>query len=48
MEETKNSPAKPERELSVMEQLMKIDKQLAFAMTFDLLAAGADTVITKT
>lgn len=43
-EETKRLPPKPDHELSVMEQLMKIDKDLAFAMTFDMFMAGVDTV----
>lgn len=45
-EEAKRSPAKSERELSILEQLMLIDKDLAFAMTFDMLSAGTDTVRT--
>lgn len=43
-EESKRLPPKPEHELSVMEQLMRIDKDLAFAMSFDMFMAGIDTV----
>lgn len=43
-EEAKRSPQKPEHQLSILEQLLKIDRDLAFVMTFELLLAGTDTV----
>lgn len=44
-EQIKHSPEdKPEEEQSVLERLLKIDKNVAFIMAMDMLTAGIDTV----
>lgn len=38
------TPSDPNREPSVLEKLLKIDKQVAMVMALDMFLAGVDTV----
>lgn len=42
--ENSNGTEKSQSELSVLEQLLKRDKKVAYAMVFDMFVAGIDTV----
>lgn len=47
IEELNKQPANysRDREASVLEKLLKIDRQIAVVMAFDMLVGGVDTVI---
>lgn len=40
----KEKTVKSDNELSILEKLLKKDKQIAFSMSYDMLVAGIDTV----
>lgn len=44
LERSQNSPNKDKTDQSILEKLLKINKDIAIVMAFDLLLAGIDTV----
>lgn len=44
LEKKKSQPKGDEEELSVLEKLLKIDRNVAILMVLDMLMAGVDTV----
>lgn len=42
--EAEQHTQRSEAEISILEKLLKRDKKIAFAMVFDMLIAGIDTV----
>lgn len=45
MERMKNEPVQDDREQSILQKLIKINRNVAIVVAMDLLLAGVDTVI---
>lgn len=45
MERMKNEPVQDDREQSILQKLIKINRNVAVVVAMDLLLAGVDTVI---